>query len=535
MKFRVMLMTGLLPLGLGLAGCAAIGEKPESEAAAELLPAAPQPEAKAIASAYVAGLAEAIEQDDFAKGTSSRSTKLVHGGVRYLQHGDVALVFEALRERGRMKANAPHLVKDQAFVISNYRWRDNFLYFCGLAFYDLLSLGFGYGRSRFISAAKTARCLPVSVKRGLKGGIVYHDGQFDDSRMAVNLAQTCAEHGGCLLNHAPVEEIMHDEKGRVCGVRMTDSETGRRYRVRARSVVNAAGVFVDRVMAMDQPGHAPLVRPSQGVHLVLDKRFLQSDYAIMVPKTSDGRVLFAVPWHDKVVVGTTDILRETPEEEPRPLEEEIDFILGTAALYMDPAPTRADILSMFAGQRPLAAPSREGKSTKELSRGHKIIVSDHSLITITGGKWTSYRKMAEDTVDKAGVLGLLPLRKCMTRRFPIHGYREHPDLTNHLYVYGSDIPAIAELMRQGYDTKLVEGLDYTEAEVVWAVREEMARTVEDVLARRVRILFVDARRAVQAAPRVAQLLAAELGYDEAWERAQVEQFTRLAEHYYPSV
>ena len=476
-----------------------------------------------------------FEQDDFAKGTSSRSTKLVHGGVRYLQHGDVALVFEALRERGRMKANAPHLVKDQAFVISNYRWRDNFLYFCGLAFCDLLSLGFGYGRSRFISAAKTARCLPVSVKRGLKGGIVYHDGQFDDSRMAVNLAQTCAEHGGCLLNHAPVEEIMHDEKGRVCGVRMTDSETGRRYRVRARSVVNAAGVFVDRVMAMDQPGHAPLVRPSQGVHLVLDKRFLQSDYAIMVPKTSDGRVLFAVPWHDKVVVGTTDILRETPEEEPRPLEEEIDFILGTAALYMDPAPTRADILSMFAGQRPLAAPSREGKSTKELSRGHKIIVSDHSLITITGGKWTSYRKMAEDTVDKAGVLGLLPLRKCMTRRFPIHGYREHSDLTNHLYVYGSDMPAIAELMRQGYDTKLVDGLDYTEAEVVWAIREEMARTVEDVLARRVRILFVDARRAVQAAPRVAQLLAAELGYDEVWERAQVEQFTRLAEHYYPSV
>ena len=328
---------------------------------------------------------------------------------------------------------------------------------------------------------------------------------------------------------------MLDENGRVCGVRMTDSETGRRYRVRARSVVNAAGVFVDRVMAMDQPGHAPLVRPSQGVHLVLDTRFLQSDYAIMVPKTSDGRVLFAVPWHDKVVVGTTDILRETPEEEPRPLEEEIDFILGTAALYMDPAPTRADILSMFAGQRPLAAPSREDKSTKERSRGHKIFVSDHSLITITGGKWTSYRKMAEDTVDKAGVWGLLPLRKCMTRRFPIHGYREHPDLTNHLYVYGSDMPAIAELMRQGYDTKLVEGLDYTEAEVVWAVREEMARTVEDVLARRVRILFVDARRAVQAAPRVAQLLAAELGYDEVWERAQVEQFTRLAEHYYPSV
>ncbi len=475
-----------------------------------------------------------FERDDFAKSTSSRSTKLVHGGVRYLQHGDVALVFEALRERGRMKANAPHLVKDQAFVISNYRWWDNFLYFCGLTFYDLLSLGFGYGRSRFISATKTARYLPASVKRGLKGGIVYHDGQFDDSRMAINLAQTCVEHGGCLVNYAPVGGILHDDKGRVCGVRMTDSESGRVYEVRANCVVNAAGIFVDQVMAMDQPGHAPMVRPSQGVHLVFDSRFLQSDYAIMVPKTSDGRVLFAVPWHDKVVVGTTDILRETPEEEPRPLEEEIDFILGTAAIYMDPAPTPADILSMFAGQRPLAAPSEEGKSTKELSRGHKIIVSDHNLITIVGGKWTSYRKMAEDTIDKAGTLRLLPKRKCMTRHFPLHGYREHPDLKDHLYVYGSDGQAITELMRQGYAAKLVEGLDYTEAEVVWAVREEMARTVEDVLARRVRILFVDARRAILAAPRVAQLMATELGYNQEWERDQVERFTRLAANYCPS-
>ena len=310
-----------------------------------------------------------------------------------------------------MKANAPHLVKDQAFVISNYTYWDNFLYFCGLTLYDLLSFGFGYGRSRFISPKKVMEYLPTSVKKGLKGGIVYHDGQFDDSRMAINLAQTSADNGGVILNKAKVSGIVHDQNGKVAGVKFVDMESGKEMQLKAKSVINACGILVDDLMAMDSPGHSKMVTPSQGVHLVLDMKFLQSDYAIMVPKTSDGRVLFAVPWHNKVVVGTTDIMRPVPEIEPKPLKEEIDFILKTASLYMDPAPTRADILSMFAGQRPLAAPSREGKSTKELSRGHKIIVSDHSLITITGGKWTSYRKMAEDTVDKAGVLGLLPLRK----------------------------------------------------------------------------------------------------------------------------
>ncbi|MEG1885630.1 MAG: glycerol-3-phosphate dehydrogenase/oxidase [Alistipes sp.] len=474
-----------------------------------------------------------LEGDDFAKCTSSRSTKLVHGGVRYLQHGDVQLVLEALRERGRMKANAPHLVKDQAFVIANYSYWDNFLYFCGLTCYDLLSFGFGYGRSRFISAKKVMQYLPTSVSKGLKGGVVYHDGQFDDARMAINLAQTCVDKGGTVLNHARVTEILHDCEGRTSGVKFTDALSDKEYLINAKCVVNATGIFVDDIMNMDSPSHRKMVTPSQGVHLVLDKKFLQSNYAIMVPKTSDGRVLFAVPWHDKVVVGTTDIVRPVAETDPKPLKEEIDFILGTAALYMNPAPTYKDILSVFAGQRPLAAPKKEGRNTKEISRGHKIIVSDSRLITITGGKWTSYRLMAEDTVDKASDLGLLEQRKCKTQKFHIHGYRKHPNLREHLYVYGSDEAAVRKLISQQPELgeKLCENYAYTAAEVVWAVRNEMALCLEDVLARRVRLLFVDARAAIAAAPKAAAIMAKELGRDQAWIDLEVQSFIQLAKTY----
>ena len=465
-----------------------------------------------------------FEKDDFAKCTSSRSTKLVHGGVRYLQKGDVMLVLEALRERGRMKANAPHLVKDQAFVISNYTYWDNFLYFCGLAFYDILSFGFGYGRSRFIRKSTVSKYLPTSIN---------HDGQFDDSRMAINLAQTCVENGGCVVNHTEVTSILHNNKGKVCGVKVTDSETGASYEVKARAIINAAGIFVDNVMQMDEPNMPPMVKPSQGVHIVLDMKFLQSDYALMVPKTSDGRVLFAVPWHDRVVVGTTDILRETPESEPKYLEKEVDFILQTAGLYMNPAPTRKDIVSIFAGQRPLAAPKKEGKSTKEISRSHKIIVSDNNLITITGGKWTSYRLMAEDTIDKAIALQAVEPRKCVTKSFRIHGYRKNPNLSDHMYIYGSDEPAILALKNEdaSFAEKISDKYDYTVAEVIWAVREEMARTVEDVIARRVRLLYIDSREAVSVAPKVAAIVAKELGYDKAWEEAQVKSFTETAQKY----
>ncbi len=474
-----------------------------------------------------------FEREDFAKCTSSRSTKLVHGGVRYLQKLEVDLVREALHERCIMKRNAPHLVKDQAFVISNYSYWDNFLYFCGLLFYDILSFGFGYGRSRFISAKKVMEYIPTSVEKGLKGGVVYHDGQFDDSRMAINLAQTAVEQGAAVANYTAVERVLHGEDGKACGVVVRDLASGMEYTVKARCVINAAGIFVDEVMRMDEPDMPKMVVPSQGVHLVLDMKFLQSDYAIMVPKTSDGRVLFAVPWHDKVVVGTTDIQRPVPESEPKPLEEEIDFILGTAGLYMNPAPTRKDIVSVFAGQRPLAAPKKEGKNSKEVSRSHKIIVSDHDLITITGGKWTSYRRMAEDTIDRAIKLGKVEKRKCRTRTLKIHGYRPNPDLSDHMYVYGSDEPAITKLIEQNpaLGERLSEKYGYTAAEVVWAVRKEMALTVEDVLARRVRMLFVDAREARAAARRVAEIMAAECGRDEAWIEAQVEAFTAIANNY----
>ncbi|MDR3297032.1 MAG: glycerol-3-phosphate dehydrogenase/oxidase [Prevotellaceae bacterium] len=474
-----------------------------------------------------------LEANDFAKGTSSKSTKLVHGGVRYLQRGDVPLVLEALRERGYMKRNAPHLVKDQTFVISNYRYWDNILYFFGLLFYDILSFGFGYGRSRFISAKKVKDYLPGIVQKGLKGGVVYHDGQFDDARMAVNLAQTCVEQGGVALNKAKATAILHDAKGIVSGVRFTDLETGAELELNSKSVFNACGIFVDDIMSMDSSKHTRMVAPSQGIHLVLDKKFLRGDCALMIPKTSDGRVLFAVPWHDKLVVGTTDIPRPLAELEPKPLREEVDFILSTAAPYFETPPTYSDVLTVFAGQRPLAAPKGEGTNTKEMSRGHKIVVSPHKLITITGGKWTAYRRMAEDAVNRAISIGLLATQKCRTKSLPIHGYRLHPDLSNYLYIYGADEVAVRELMSTKPELlqKLHPRHSYTVAEVVWAVRHEMARDVEDVLARRVRLLYVDARAAVEAAPLVAEVIAGELGRDEKWQQQQVEEFTKLAKIY----
>lgn len=474
-----------------------------------------------------------LEREDFAKCTSSRSTKLVHGGVRYLQKLEIDLVREALHERGIMKRNAPHLVKDQSFVISNYSYWDNLLYFCGLLFYDVLSFGFGYGRSRYISAKKVMHYIPTSQSQGLKGGVVYHDGQFDDSRMAINLAQTAIEQGAVVVNYTAAEQILHNREGNISGVVARDTINGRTYNLKARCVINAAGIFVDEIMQMDNAQHGRSIVPSQGTHIVLDKKFLQSDYAIMVPKTSDGRVLFAVPWHDKVVVGTTDIERQKSESEPRPLAEEIEFILATASHYMNPAPTRADILSVFAGQRPLAAPQKEGKSSKEVSRSHKIIVSDNKLITITGGKWTSYRLMAEETINQAIKSGLLPKRKCCTRTLKVHGWRPAPDLKDHLYVYGSDQDAIRALEAEHpvLAERISEKYDYTAAEVVWAAREEMAQTVEDVLARRVRLLFIDAREAKMAARRVAELMAAEVGHDSVWIEAQIESFNAIADNY----
>lgn len=474
-----------------------------------------------------------FEWDDFAKGTSSRSTKLVHGGVRYLAQGDVALVLEALYERGLLRQNAPHLVKNQSFIIPNYTVWDNFLFTVGLTVYDVLAGRLGLGRSLYITKDKVLNKIPVLRKDGLKGGVIYHDGQFDDSRLAISLAQSCVDKGGVVLNHTKVTGLLHGGDGKVSGVIVNDNVTGNRYEIKAKSVINATGVFVDDILQMDKPTGEHLVRPSQGVHLVLDKSFLKSDYAIMIPKTDDGRVLFAVPWHDKVVVGTTDTLREKAELEPIALDKEIEFILNTAGRYMTRKPKRADVLSIFAGLRPLAAPKKEGKSTKEISRSHKIIVSENNLITMIGGKWTTYRRMAQDAVDKAIDLKLLPKKECGTKHFKIHGYKQNPDLSNHLYVYGSDVNIIEAISRENptFGEKLSSKYEYTVAEVVYAVRIEMALTVEDVLARRVRLLFLDARVALEVAPRVAEIMARELGKDKEWIDSELVSFTKTATNY----
>ncbi|MDR1336948.1 MAG: glycerol-3-phosphate dehydrogenase/oxidase [Tannerella sp.] len=476
-----------------------------------------------------------LEQSDFTKSTSSRSTKLVHGGVRYLAQGDIGLVTEALHERGRMKLNAPHLVKDQRFIIGNFRWWEQPFYTLGLTLYDILAAKRAFGRSLPVSRQQVTAEIPQIRVRGLKGGVVYHDGQFDDSRMAVHLAQTATELGAACANYVRVTGLRKDESGKITGVDALDLFTDQMFRLRAGAVVNATGIFVDELMQMDVRGKAGLVRPSQGVHLVVDRSFLGGDTAIMIPKTADGRVMFGVPWHGKVVLGTTDTPLNEFTLEPRALDEEIDFILRTAGAYLQKQPQRADVLSVFAGLRPLAASGKNAdeKKTKEISRSHKIILSKSGLITVTGGKWTTYRRMAEDAVNRAVAVAGLPRRKCVTRHLHIHGYKKGVNQASFSSVYGSDYEKIVLLQQEngGWNEKIHPQYDYTGKEVVWAVREEMAFTVEDVLARRLRLLFLDARAAMEAAPKVASLMAKELGEDAAWEQAQVDAFVETAKGY----
>lgn len=474
-----------------------------------------------------------LEQADFAKGTSSRSTKLVHGGVRYLAQGDISLVLEALHERGLLRQNAPHLVSNQAFVIPNYEWWDGPFYTIGMKVYDMMAGKLGLGPSVRISKEETLQAIPNIKEEGLRGGVIYYDGQFDDARLAVNLAQTIVNNDGTVINYMKVTGLLKNDDQLVNGVKAVDQETGNEHRIYAKAVINATGVFVDDILSMDDPQARKTTVPSQGVHVVLDKEFLKGDYAIMIPKTDDGRVLFAVPWHGKVVVGTTDTLIEEASLEPRALETEIRFILKTAGKYLSRAPSGKDVLSIFAGLRPLAAPEGEDKNTKEISRNHKISVSLSGLITITGGKWTTYRKMGEDTVDKASLVAGLEEKPSVTKHMPIHGYVKNFDRTDPLHYYGSDRREILKIIEENppLGEKLHRSMDFIKAEVVWAVREEMARTVEDVLARRVRALFLDARASIEMVPEVAHVMAAELGKDESWIQKEVRDFSRLASGY----
>jgi glycerol-3-phosphate dehydrogenase len=475
-----------------------------------------------------------LEAQDFGKGTSSRSTKLIHGGVRYLEQGNVSLVMEALKERGLLRKNAPHLVHDLAFIVPNYSWWEAPFYGIGMKIYDLLAGKYGFGRSRILSSEETIEKLPNLQTEGLRGGVIYYDGQFDDTRLLINMAATASDHGATVLNYAPVISIARDEEGFANGVVFRDEETGREHHAQARVVINATGMFADKVRRMTDPEARSIIAPSQGIHLVFEKSFLRADSAIMVPHTSDGRVLFAIPWHDHTVVGTTDTPIAEATYDPLPFEEEIAFILDTAAQFLSRPPERKDILSVYVGIRPLVKPaeSSAGK-TSALSRDHTIDIDNSGLITIVGGKWTTYRHMAEDCVDHAITIGKLDEVTCNTRNLHLHGYYEHAEDFGRLWMYGSDALAIRELAAG--NSRMLEpmhpDLTYCEAEVIWAARREMARTVDDVLSRRTRALFLNAKAAIAVAPRVAAILARELNHDEAWIADQLKSFQTLADGY----
>jgi glycerol-3-phosphate dehydrogenase len=475
-----------------------------------------------------------LEAGDFARGTSSRSTKLIHGGIRYLAQGNLPLVREALRERGLLQHNAPHLVQSRDFLVPAYHLWQLPYYGTGLWLYDRLAGSAGLGSSKWLSRAGTLSRVPTLRSSGLRGSILYSDGQFDDARLAISLVRTVCDLGGLALNHTPVTQLSK-RGGRICGVDARDNETGARFSVSARAVVNATGVFVDTVCKMDEPSAQPIIIPSQGAHIVLDGKFLQGSTAVMIPRTDDGRVLFAIPWHDRVLIGTTDTSMAVLPEEPRPLAMEVDYLLEHARRYLDRGPDRGDIRSTFAGLRPLIRPQgAKGMNTARLSREHAVFVSQSGLVTITGGKWTTYRPMARDAVDHAARVAGLPGRPCETAALKLHGWQLPTEKSmGHRSFYGADLPAVEALAREhsAWSNPLHPALVYTPADVIWGVREEGARTVEDILCRRTRALFLDACAAISIAPRVAALLAEELGRDQAWQDEQVAQFRSLAAGY----
>jgi glycerol-3-phosphate dehydrogenase len=480
-----------------------------------------------------------LEAHDFASGTSSRSTKLVHGGVRYLEQLNFSLVMEALRERGLLYENAPHLVQNLGFVVPRYRWWEGPFYGVGLKLYDALAGSQNFPPSCGLDREATLLAIPNVEQEDLLGGAMYQDAQFDDARMAIALARTAADQGAVLLNGLPVTELLRTGDGvaggQIRGVVARDTQTGVDHRVLAKVVINATGIFSDAVRRLDDPSAEPMTQPSQGVHLVLDRSFQPGENAIMVPHTDDGRVLFVIPWHGRVLVGTTDTPMPAPDLEPRALPEEVDFILRNAGRYMARDPSRSDVLSVFAGQRPLVR--EEGEDSKRISREHVVLVSNSGLVTLLGGKWTTYRKMAEDTMVDAIQVGGLRSSPSRTEQLRLHGWlpRDDPEMPTDdtQRVYGSEAPAVEALVEEdpSWGEPLHARLPYRGVHVVWAARRELARGVEDALARRTRALLLDARASIEAAPRVASLMAAEFGHGEDWAADQVRAYSELARGY----
>lgn len=448
-----------------------------------------------------------LEKFDFAKGTSSRSTKLVHGGVRYLEQGNIKLVKEALRERGWLLKNAPHLTHTMPFIIPAYGIVQKYYYGLGLKAYDFLSGKLSLGKTEFLTRQKTIDLLPTINASKLKGGVMYFDGQFDDARLAIDLAKTAVQYGATVCNYISVLKFIKS-KQKICGLVAEDAVTGKTYELKAKAVINATGVFADELMQADDEKQPSIITPSQGIHLVVDKKFFPGNHALMIPKTDDKRVLFAVPWHNKVVLGTTDTPINGISEEPEALDEEIDFVMHHANRYLSQTITENDVKSIFAGLRPLVKQAGT-KSTALLNRDHTIIVSKSNLVTITGGKWTTYRKMAEDAVDNAAFVAKLDKRECVTMTLLIGNCNAE----------------------NSYPKRVSEESVLTYNEIKYFIEEEMAQTVEDILSRRIRLLLLDAEAAISMAPHVAKEMAAVMNKDEIWIEKQVKEFTAIAEQY----
>ena len=472
-----------------------------------------------------------LEQYDFAKGTSSRSTKLVHGGVRYLAQGNIKLVIEALKERGLLLKNAPHVTRNLSFVLPCYNFWQKIYYGIGLMIYDVLAGRLGLGKTKIISRKKTAVYLNTINTKKLSGAIVYNDGQFDVARLAINLAQTAVEQGATVLNYCKVIELIK-AADKINGVVVQDVISDKKYDLHCKVVINATGVFTDDILKLDNAAATNILSPSQGIHLVLDKKYFPGTDGMMIPKTSDGRVLFAVPWHNKVVIGTTDTPIENHTAEPKPLEEEVEFIIQHINQYLDIEIKRVDVKSVFVGLRPLVKKGSSGK-TALMPRDHTIIISASNLVTITGGKWTTYRRMAKDVVDKALLIGVLQSKVSTTEHLKIHGWINEVDTNNALHFYGSDAVEIKNLCLENntWGECIHPSFPNIQAEIIWAVRNEMAVNIEDVLARRTRLLFLDATAAMQAAPITAALMAGEMNKDEIWQQKQIESFNTLAKQY----
>lgn len=473
-----------------------------------------------------------LEQSDFAKGTSSRSTKLIHGGLRYLQQGHIPLVFEALKERGLLCQNAPHLIYHLPFFVPSYHWWEGPFYGVGLKVYDLLAGSLGLEPSRHLSAKEAIKAIPTLETKDLRGGTIYYDGQFDDARLAITLAKTAADLGGCLINYMKVISFLK-KREKIIGVVAKDEETGKEIEINAKVVINACGPFSDAIRQLDDQTLPPIIEPSQGIHLVLDAGFLQSETALLIPHTEDGRVIFMVPWHNRVLIGTTDSHTSTIDLEPIPKEEEIDFLLHHAKQYLTKTPTRHDILSVFSGIRPLVRES-DGKKTGQISRDHKIITSSSGLITIAGGKWTTYRKMAQDVIDKAVKNSQIPWVSSSTEHLKLHGYAKNVDPLDPWSVYGSDAQLLHSLLKEdpSYEKPLHPTLPYLKAEIIWAIRHEMARTLDDLLSRRTRSLLLGAEISLEIAPTVVKWLGKELQKEKTWEERELHSYKKIAMHYF---